>query len=74
MGTPVVLEWPLDLYILYSICRYKFGSPGFRGGFAEISSKVFGRAFPRRDPSRVRSCQLGIRALDFVSYRHVLFE
>ena len=40
MGTPVVLVWPLDLSILSLICRYKFGSPGFRGGFAKISTEV----------------------------------
>ena len=55
MGTPVVLSWPLDLYILYLICRYKLGSPGFRGGSTEISAEVLvkfsrGRTHPGYGP------------------------
>ena len=36
VGTSVVVEWPLDLFLLHLTCRYKLDSPGFRGGFAEI--------------------------------------
>ena len=40
VGTPVVLEWPLDLYKLFLSCRYKLGSPSFWGGSAEISAEI----------------------------------
>ena len=40
VGTPVVLEWPLDLFLLSLACRYKLGSPSFRRGSVEISAEV----------------------------------
>ena len=40
MGTPVVFEWPLDLYILILLCRLVWGSSVSRGGSAEISVEV----------------------------------
>ena len=40
VGTPVVLEWPLDLYKLFLSYKYKLGSPSFKGGSTEISAEV----------------------------------
>ena len=55
VGTPVVLEWPLDLYKLFLSYRYKLDSPSFRGDFAEISAEVLvgfsrGRTHPGYGP------------------------
>ena len=40
VGTPVVLEWPLDLYKLFLSYKYKLGSPSLREGSAEISAEI----------------------------------